>query len=121
MPIIYSTATNDISFAVYEEKKESKCKASVEVGRIKKAILINGMITNETRSHRNKPRATEVEADDFKLLKANKRFIKMAERGFMHEKIPAEVKKDKSSQISANEMAKKTKAKVVVPSEEDEE
>lgn len=108
MPTIYSTATNDITFSIYEDKKDGDKKVSAN--KIAKAITIKGSLSQEVRSKRGKFGETEVSAADLKLLEEHKQFIKGVDAGFFHKKVPTDIKKDKSAQLTKEQVKSQTKA-----------
>ena len=116
MTTIYSTATNDTTFAFYEKKKEGGKKVSSN--KIQKAITINGSLNQEVKSKRGKYGETEVNAEDLKLLKEHSQFKKGVDAGFFHEKEPTNPKKDQSAQMTEQQMKSKTKSKVSTGREE---
>jgi hypothetical protein len=116
MPTIYSTATNDITFAFYAEKKEGAKKVSAN--KIEQAIIIKGSLNQEVKSKRGKYGETVVTAEQLKLLKTHKQFIKGAASGFFLEKEPSSPKKDKSAQLTKEKVKSTTKAEVKTGKEE---
>ncbi len=97
-----------------KQRHQIKRKA-VSKAKIEQAIIIKGgaNVTDPKTLNRNvKYKETEVTAAELEILKANPGFMRRVDRGFISiGKVPTDIKKDKSAQITEKEMKAKTKAK----------
>jgi len=115
---IYSQASNDVVIAKYENKGEKEGNKSQSNNVIEKAIIVKGganvAYSASNKLQRNtKWAVTEVNAEDLEILKAHKGFMRRVKRGFITiDQEPAELKADKSAQLTKEQMKAKTKAEV---------
>lgn len=112
---IYSQASNDVVIPTYEKKANPKIQSS---NVIKKAIIIKGganvafSASNKTQRS-TKWAITEVTAEELETLQAHKGFMRRVDRGFISiGDEPAELKADKSAQMTEKQIKAKTKADV---------
>jgi hypothetical protein len=110
MANIYSTATCDTAYSIYEDAAKDGKKAQSR--KINKTVIVKGALSNEIPRLKGRYGVTEVSAEDLKLLKDHKQFLAAVKGGFISESEPKTFKKDKSAQISEEEMKKKTKAEI---------
>ena len=110
---IYSQASNDFVIPSYE-KKESKTEQSNNV--IESVIIIAGganvafSASNKTQ-RKTKWAITEVNEKELETLKANSGFMRRVKRGFITiGEEPAELKADKSAQMTEEQLKAKSKA-----------
>lgn len=118
MKTIYSTLSNDQVFPSYIKKEGKKVAAQ----KVKTAILIKGGANVADKHHQTaKFVETEISDEDFKTLEAHPAFQRMVERGFLTNKKPKSIKKDKCAPLDkADIKAKNAKATVVTNTEEPE-
>ncbi len=112
MTKIYSQASNDFVLATYE-KKDPKVQSN---NVIESAIIIKGganvafSASNKTQRH-TKWAITEVDEKQLETLKAHKGFMRRVKKGFITiGEEPAELKADKSAQMTEKQLKAKSKA-----------
>ena len=114
MTKIYSQASNDFVLATYEKKKDAKEQSN---NVIESAIIIKGganvAFSASNKHQRNTKWAiTEVSEKELETLKAHKGFMRRVKKGFITiGEEPAELKADKSAQMTEEQLKGKSKAK----------
>ena len=111
---IYSQASNDFVLATYEKKSDKKEQSN---NVIQSAIIIKGganvafSASNKTQRS-TKWAITEVDEKQLETLKAHKGFMRRVKKGFVTiGEEPAELKMDKSAQMTEKQLKSKSKAK----------
>ncbi len=113
MTKIYSQASNDFVLATYEKKKDAKEQSN---NVIESAIIIKGganvAFSASNKTQRNTKWAiTEVSEKELETLKAHKGFMRRVKKGFITiGEEPAELKADKSAQMTEKQLKAKSKA-----------
>lgn len=114
---IYSMASNDVVIATFQPKKDGE----VGENRISKAIVIKGKANVRDPKTLQTPKwaMTEVEKDELDILQSNPSFNRKVKAGYIVVgKEPSDFKKDKSAQMSEDDVKiKNTKAKAKTNSE----
>ncbi|CAH6968939.1 conserved hypothetical protein [Vibrio chagasii] len=104
MPVIYSMLTNDQSFPVFKERAKG---SKVAAAKYQQAILIKGG-ANIANKHRQTQKyfETTVTDEELELLQKSPVFLRMAERGFVTNKKPKDLKRDKSAPNTEKDLKK---------------
>ncbi len=112
MAKIYSTASNDCVFPVYKVKQKGETSGE---NRIEKAVIIKGKANVRDPKTLQTPTysVTEVTAEELKILQSSPAFNRKLKAGFYSiDKVPGELKADKSAQMTDNDpKVKQSKAK----------
>lgn len=106
MPVIYSTASNDNQFPIYENLVDKKqTRGNTSAATIRKMIMIRGKanVKNQKTFITPKGVATTVTKEALEALKKDAGFMNMVENGFMVIDEKADKKPD---QKTADKMAK---------------
>lgn len=115
---IYSQASNDFVVPTYQ-KRDAKVQAPHDIDS---AIIIAGganvAFSASNKHQRNTKWAiTEVTAEQLETLKAHKGFMRRVKNGYITiGEEPAELKADKSAQMTEKQVQEKTKATAAVGS-----
>lgn len=112
---IYSQASNDVVIPTYEKQsKTPDGKAAQKANTIESVIIIAGganVAFSASNKHMRKTKwaITEVTADELETLEAHPGFMRRVKKGFISiGKEPAELKADKSAQMTEKQLKAKS-------------